>query len=109
MFNSTRVGIIFEEELRLSKKPSWKIPRWFFLVYVLPIKDRQQEILLLPEIFILVQMENVLQVDGHGAVVGVGLHDVSHVVPPLAVDGSVCALGPQFGILQFDVAMPLTP
>ena len=33
-------------------------------------------------------MENVLQVDGHGAVVGVGLHDVSHVVPPLAVDGS---------------------
>ena len=51
-----------------------------------------------------VEVEDVLQVDGNRAVVGVGLHDVSHEIPPFAVDGGVGALCPQFGILDLNVA-----
>ena len=49
-------------------------------------------------------MEHVLQVDAHRAVVRIGLHDVSHIIPPFPVDGSVRSFGPKLFILNLDVA-----
>ena len=50
-------------------------------------------------------MEHRLEVDAYRAVIRVCLHDVSHKIPPLAVDRCVCTFCPQLLILDLDVAI----
>ena len=52
----------------------------------------------------LIQMERARQVDAYRRVVGVGLHDAGHEVPPLPVDGRIGAGGPPLGVVDLDVA-----
>ena len=49
-------------------------------------------------------MENLFEIDAHGAVVRVGFHNICHEIPPFPVDGGVSSFGPALLILDLDVA-----
>lgn len=50
-------------------------------------------------------MEHRVQIDCNRAVVRIGFHDISHEIPPFAVDLGICTLCPQLLIFYFYVSI----